>query len=505
MIKQLDNSEHLMSLRHAEWPENPKDAKRLFSRRKPLRKMLVMIDGDLMADRRADGKLDKRLVLTSLLSHELVECFRYADRGPSKDIKPLVISKVPPPYPVYAGWVMAHPFSDGHWPVTYSPQEGEYVNASVTGMGPQMAREDNSVQAYPDLSSEDRAVKREMDALALDVASQALQADLFITERPYLYSGSRWARQDGVTVCTPDEAITIVALYLRTQGQFVLPSEHEAVKSSFNEGLYFWVGARELLPEGWRWFSSCVHHSSGLGDDKLMLLGGSLLSRVTKALQARDDVHAVLNLRSNNDTNDSALGSLDTVLVLLMGAVDVSARVAHYVLQLPARQEYSAAWQKQSWRQQVAATAPVLAAIADTGTSGEHTLTILRLLRNSVHGAALQGVSVLEDRKQEMLVGLPASDEADLLAAMDAMGGRDSWGFRQLIPGRSHVEPAVLVDKLFETVVELLNALMKETPVERLAHVTVTVEDSGPPAPEHGRMDTFSEWNRLAIRWQLGL
>jgi len=495
-----------MPLNHIKWPDNPKDAKRLFLRRKPLREIIVMIDGDLLWKKLSTSKLDKRLVLTSLLNHELIEYFRYTDEGPPANIKPIKTkaARFSPPYPVYEGWVVAYPFDSGHWPVMYSSQKDTYTVGGMNGNAPQVARTDESTQAYSDLSAEDRATRREADVIALHVASQALQADLFITERPYLYSGSPLAKQEGLTVCTPEEAITIIALYLRTQKEFALPSEHEAVKLSFNEGLYFWVGARELLPEGWRWFSACVQHSSALNDDKLMLLGGSLLSRITKALQARDDVHAVLNLRSNNDTNDAALGSLDTVLVLLMGAVDASARVAHYILGLPAGQEYGAAWQKRSWHQQITTAAPVLASITDAGTTGEHTLTILRLLRNSVHGAALQGVSVLEDRRQEMLVGLPANDEAGLLAAMDAMGGRDSWGFRQLLPGRSHVEPAILVDRLFEAVIELLNALMKKTPVERLAHVVVTADSSKPPAPEQGKMDTFSEWNRLAIRCQLG-
>lgn len=203
--------------------------------------------------------------------------------------------------------------------------------------------------------------------------------------------------------------------------------------------------------------------------------------------------------------SDEALGSLDTVLILLMGAVDASARVVHQVLNLTTS-ERSAGWQNDDWRKRVAAKAPTLAAVVDPGTTGKHTLTILRLLRNSVHGAALQGVMYFQDGTAETHIGLPAQDEAAILAAMDAMGGRASWGVRSLGPGLSLVEPGLLVDRLFEAVVPLLNDLMRETPVESLPHVSITPDTFKPPIvdPSKGRFDTFSEWNRLAIRWQLG-
>lgn len=158
---------------------------------------------------------------------------------------------------------------------------------------------------YAELGPEARAQRRELGALALQVADQAVQADVFITHRPYLYSGSPLATEPDVTVCTLDEAIPLIALYLRTQHEFALPTGVTAgvpdFRLRFNRGLYYWVGARGLLPEAWRWFNACVQHSSGSGDNKLELLSESLLSRVMKALQERDEVHSALNQPANND------------------------------------------------------------------------------------------------------------------------------------------------------------------------------------------------------------
>jgi len=508
MIKSLDKSEPNRPRRKPKWPIDGDNQQPLFTKRPPLRKMTVLIDAELLKPLKVrSGKTIKQnpeIVLAALLDHEYVQFYKYSENGPPSTEKPLEFEgHFKPPYPVYEGWAVIHEFDNGHWPVTIGHSPESYAVSGVSSNAPQVARNHATTAAEDVFAPE----QREKDVLALHVASEAVQADIYITERPYLYADGKLASTPGVTVCTVKEAMTILGLYLRTQGEFVIPTGSKSFKFSFNRGLYFWVGTRELLPEAWRWFSACVQHSTKIGDDKLLLLGGSLLDRVARALQSRDDIHTALNLPTNNDNTDDALGSLDNVLVLLMGSVDVSARVAHYVLGLSPRQEYGAAWQKAAWLRQIRATAPNLALIVDPNTSGEHILTILRLLRNSVHGAALQGITVLENNKQEMLIGLPANDEADILMAMDAMGGRDSWGFRPLLPGRSHVDPAMLADRLFEEVVKLLNSLMKETPVESLAQVRVTAASKLPPKdkPDKGNFNTFSEWNRQAIRLQLGL
>ena len=136
-----------------------------------------------------------------------------------------------------------------------------------------------------------------------------------------------------MTYCTIEDALTVIGLYLRSQGSFVI-SRHPAGRGThnMNRGLYYWVGTRELLPSAWRWFSACVQYSTRVGDNSLLLLGQSVLQRVQRALQVRDEVHVALNKPQDNDTADDALSSLDVALLLLMGAVDATARVVHAVL-----------------------------------------------------------------------------------------------------------------------------------------------------------------------------
>jgi hypothetical protein len=127
-----------------------------------------------------------------------------------------------------------------------------------------------------------------------------------------------------VTVCKPPEALALVSLYLRSQQAFVIWRGTDGFGSlNMNEGLYFWVGTRELLPAAWRWFAACVQQSNPANDRTLLELGESLLRRVQRALEARDRFHRAFNLPQNNDTARAVLSELDSILVSLMGAVDV--------------------------------------------------------------------------------------------------------------------------------------------------------------------------------------
>ena len=268
--------------------------------------------------------------------------------------------------------------------------------------------------------------------------------------------------------------------------------------------MFYWVGARELLPAGWRWFSACVEHAHSLGSahglDDLVYLGGAVFQRITRVLQIRDDLLRAMNRRQDNDTAEDALIVLDVCLIFLMGAVDATARVAHRVLGLPPGGSYQAKWQNPSWLNSVATVAPALAANVAASIPGHDALTILRLLRNSVHETGLTAMGIgLPGLREGTLIGLPSADRERILAAADRLGGRTEWGLRELIPGRLHAEPDLLLERLLPAVIELLNELMATTPVENLSGVSLTPEKHSPP-----RDSPFGERERSSVRWQLG-
>jgi hypothetical protein len=106
--------------------------------------------------------------------------------------------------------------------------------------------------------------------------------------------------------------------------------------------------------------------------------------------------------------------------------------LASEALELPPEEEHRAAWQDHregGWLAKVRPLAPALAAVIDAGTTNVHALTIPRLLRNSVHRDALQGMAVLKSGTPvESMIGLPAREEAAILAAMATLGGEPQLG-----------------------------------------------------------------------------
>lgn len=500
MIPRLKLAQHTQP-GGSSWPSvDERQTTPLFLGRQPFRKLVVLLDSALL-DGLDESVWSKEWLLAGLLTLDVIECLRYADDGPPADAP---TQSYEPLGERVLGWAVLGPEEPGllgHRSVRWSVGGGT-ADGGLIGDAPAAAAGDDRTDAYRELEPAVASERRRADALAAKVA-ETIGADIFITERPYLHRIT-WSLADGVTYCDLDDALTIIGLYLRSQGDFIVSRDPAGRGThTMNRGLYYWVGTRELLPSAWRWFSACVQHSSAVGDDGLLLLGQSVLQRTQRALQVRDEVHVALNKPPDNDTADQALSSLDVVLLLLMGAIDATARVVHEVLGI-AGSAYKAGWQSESWLAKVATAAPPLGALFEAGTDDAHALTILRLLRNSIHGEALPALAVGQGRRRDRtLVGLPASQQPDLLAAFAALGGDAVWGVEQLIPGRMHADPGVLLEQLLPRVLRMLNAIMDATPVEQLSGVSLGPGDLQPPVGAHS--EPFHELNRQSIRWQLGL
>lgn len=497
MIPRLKTSGSSPAIRPA-WPPYEDDrATPLFLGRQRFRKLVVLLDSDTISE--ADvSPWGKAQLLAGLLTLDLVECFQYADEGPPPEVARRHTTHMGEVVP---GWVVLGPDDGTGHRTARTGDEHHISDHAVHGNTPEIAASDSSSGTYADQSPGDAADRRRADALAAKVA-EAIGADIFVTKRPYLHAMA-WQVTDSVTFVNVDDALAVLGLYLRAQGEYVTyrsPDGRDSVV--MDRGLFFWVGARELLPSAWRWFAACAQYSVGAGDEGPLLLGQSVLQRTQRALQVRDEVHLALNRPQDIDTAEAALSALDVVLLLLMGVVDATALVAHRVLGLTSPAHHSG-WQRSDWIKEVAAAAPRLGAIFGPGTDESHTLTIVRLLRNSIHGEAMQAVGVGRPQRERTLVGMPALHAPKLKDALVALGGLAAWGVEELVAGQLHFDPGIFMERLFPHVMAMLNQIMDETPVERFAHVALPPNASLPPVgPDAG---AFSEPNRRSIRWQLGL
>jgi len=459
----------------------------------------VLADADLLAEP-DDRTLSPKLILTGLPAHRYVRLLRYGDNGPSRGVPRRQYGRADSGLAVAEGWAELLP-PDGNEgrDVVHTETSGPVLSA-IWGKRAEYARNEMTPTAYPDLDGPTAADQRVRDGLAAEVA-QAVGADIFITERPYLFE-TQAAIGQGVAICRTAEALALLSLYLRSQGEFIVfPAPDGTGSLSMNEGLYYQVGSVELLSQSWRWSDVCAQISQATGDETISELYGSLLRRLQRALKTRDSLHRACNVLQNNDTARTVLTELDSILIALMGAIDGTARVAHLVLGLSGK-PHGAGWQHdQNWLPNVAANEPDLAKLFDPGTAHHRTLTILRLLRNTVHGQMLRTTAIQRTgRLQETAIRLPSADVSMILAAMSDLGGREAWGVQTGANGSALVDPADFVERLFPHVLDLLNTTMERTPVERLApspnsRVNPALRESA---------TWYSEQNRRSIRWQLG-
>ena len=287
----------------------------------------------------------------------------------------------------------------------------------------------------------------------------------------------------------------MVGLYLRSQGEFVLWRAADGSGGpTANEWLYYQIGAVALLPELWRWSGAQAAAPQQGTPDALGGLTGALLLRVVRALRTRDSFHRALNLPQQRDAVRTVLVELDTILVMLMGAVDASARFIHVLLAVQGDQR-DAGWQKGGWRSRLGAQGQPLADLFGSGAPLADVLTILSRLRNTVHGQAIQATMRQNGRIRDAPITLPAEHESQVLASMDNLGGWAAWGAQPGVGGAVAVDPGQFVEQLFPAVLRLLNAVMAATPPACVR--------GQQPGPDSGPR-WYSERNRLSVSWQLG-
>jgi len=500
VIPRLD-LDGVASLHAARWPDPPeRPPLSPFQPRRALRHLRVVVDVDALADDGTDPWSTRRLV-TGLLRHPFLQVSRYRDAGPPTDAP---MHQVPHGLAKARGWITLvddpaiEPgdfwYSDGEELIFtgYLPDNAAWVAAAIA-------------TAYADLDPAEAAWRRRSDGVAMAVA-RAIGPDLFITDRAHLLDLG--AKERGLTVCDVTGALALLGLYLRGQDDYRIWFDPDG-QFTFRLGkeMFFWVAGRGLLPEGWRWVAACSQHADGAGDDTLRYLALSTLERTVQVLKNRDLVHRALNQPQNGGrAGTDAIDAFEIALTMLMAALDITAVVANRVIGLTVADRY-AGWQNPGWISQVTPIAPALAALVAPGTAARHALTILQHLRNSIHGVALHGTGVERaGQARRMLMGLPRAKQADLIAAINALGGQAQWGVEVLHANDFHVDPGILLDRLLPYLCDLLNAVMRETPVETLANVKLSPPDLVPPQHGVGGVtDRFSHPQWTCVRALLGL
>ena len=198
-------------------------------------------------------------------------------------------------------------------------------------------------------------------------------------------------------------------------------------------------------------------------NDSLSLLALSALERMVQVLKYRDVMHRHLNQPVRDVRGDDAIEAFEAALAMMMAAVDITARVAHKVLDIKILIR-RAGWQNSDWLPKAAESVPGIDNIVAPQSPNSDALIILRHLRNTLHSEAMRGAGIHRPgRAPTALMALPSEHQADVLTAMERLGGKEAWSIQSYAGPQLRADPGTLLKKLLPLIVTFLNDAMQAT------------------------------------------
>ena len=298
-------------------------------------------------------------------------------------------------------------------------------------------------------------------------------ADALVSSSPTLQAMVSDGFYRGANVMQPSDAVALVGLFLRLRHDFAYLHSGTSSASYGKRGFYA-ILARDLLPAAGRWLGTCPD-ADGLRSSPYKL-AATVLVRLERALYARDRIHEQFLVPQRAHDGEDALFYLDAFLYSLAGAFDAVARVAHIATGMNGKVT-RANWRaksgkKDSWIDELSKLAPALAATMGEATPNRDVLDLIVLLRNSVHGAGLSAVDVINnparlDELEHRLL-LPPEDNRLLLDAINRLG-LAAWEVEQIDADAYVVTTTTFVERILPLALAALETLMTRTPVELLA------------------------------------
>jgi hypothetical protein len=330
------------------------------------------------------------------------------------------------------------------------------------------------------------------------LAAAGSDTDALATENPLILGGTYPANViASANAMTPRDAVALFGLFLRHRGDFTLGMSDRGPDVRFDRGMFYWVLMRELLPSGWRWFSAIIDHAGQGQNDDLLLTAQSAMERVERALRARDEMQALLQLRPSRGVAADALFYFDVTLLMLGGGFDGLAHIAHTVHGFSTSPR-TASWASRSWMRKVEAVNARLAHLMAEGQPARDARDLVAVLRNTIHSEALRTTTHQSGGRTDELVVIPREIEQELEEVVNRIADFETFGLERRTNQRLYIKPGIYIEAALPHVAEALNAIMDATPVERLANVDMTTLTTA-PTPDR----VWSPENRQAV-WALG-
>lgn len=303
-------------------------------------------------------------------------------------------------------------------------------------------------------------------------AHTVLDQDILVTKSPWLLNHPKNVFVREANPRTILDAAKVIGLFLRSRDRYVYRIVDIATLS-FDRGLFYWVLVRQYLPNLWRYFSACVE-SQAIRKDDVLFVGQSILRRCERALQARDKIGEQFYVPQGNSTRDVMMYHFDYLTLLLGGALDAEAVIAHRVYGL-AGEEKQASFRRAGFVKALEQMKAKRLYALVTSQKSKDLLAILFELRNTIHRAALTTLGYISVPHSEASYIEVDPGLANILwAATQRLATPEEWGLVKEV--EMMIEPYTCAAMLVRECLQLIDEIAAATDIEALF--------MGQPAPK---------------------
>jgi hypothetical protein len=372
--------------------------------------------------------------------------------------------------------------------------EGQDAYAAAVWRGAQMVRHGYSrvdtkaefgaaVAELAALENPDRPdIQGVRDDLLMGIAHMAVDHDIVVTasarllafrdRRDYLRKHRTLA---GINPRLPSEALSLAALFLRSRDEY-RPRDNSQEIPTIGVGrlTFYSVLAYEHLPNAWLYESAC---GRARRPDDTYQLSKSVLVRCMRALEARDALGQLFYVPNYDSITDRVVYHFDYLTLILYGAFDALARVAHRAYEIKKPTERYAGFRGPEFRDQLRKARALDLEQLVSDPRVQDLLFVLGELRNNIHGAAIEAWNAgsLENLNAAE-VEVPDNQAANMWGRFTSLGTPLHWGVRQRPPTSSRqthpyslrIEPYAFATKALAECLPIINEIMGRTEVTRL-------------------------------------
>lgn len=313
---------------------------------------------------------------------------------------------------------------------------------------------------------------------------------------------------DRVVVLSRAEAVPVIAHYLRRQHLFLADPTVNGYYATQSRHVFYAHGVHVLAPALREWEAWNLHGSSPL-QDEVRFRYVTIINRLARALGTRDDLIERLGHNLDEAGRVECMDDFDHLLLMLCGAVDVTARALHLAFGLDECQEQNAklhlnnntkSWYHQQIVERFGEVPDEADALADLNLLRADIQVIFEL-RNSIHNVHIQPVLTIPPigtPRPRGGINFSAHITDSIIARIkdkqpDAI---EEWDFQESGSGGALADVWALTNKAIETTfgfLDLLSQMIFRNPPLRVTS-NEPAQQAGAPMPSPTPLEGFTDY-----------